>query len=147
MSAIVLDTGPLGILTNPNHTAIPIACRSWLAALLAAGRRVILPEIADYEIRRELIRANLKSAVQLLDLLVFQVEYLPLTTAAMRLAAEFWAQARNAGTPTAVGAALDGDVILAAQAATLGVPVEVATGNAAHLSPFVAAQDWQTITP
>jgi predicted nucleic acid-binding protein len=146
-SAVVLDSGPLGILVNPNHTAVPIACRAWLAALQVAGRRVVLPEIADYEVRRELIRANRTAALRLLDVLVNQLEYLPLTTTAMRLAAELWAQARNAGLPTASGAALDGDCILAAQALTLGVPAVVATANPAHLSRFILAQDWQTIAP
>jgi predicted nucleic acid-binding protein len=147
MSAVVLDTGPLGILINPNHTSIPVACRAWLASLQAAGRRVVLPEIADYEVRRELIRANRPAALQFLDHLITQVDYLPLTTAAMRLAAELWAQARNAGLPTTSGAALDGDVILAAQTITLGIPTVVATGNPVHLSRFVASQDWTTITP
>jgi hypothetical protein len=65
----------------------------------------------------------------------------------MRLAAELWAQARNAGLPTGSSAALDGDVILAAQALTLGGPIVVATGNPTHLSRFVPAEDWTAITP
>lgn len=148
MSAvIVLDTGPLGLLTNPNHAAGPVACRRWLAALQAAGRRVILPEIADYEIRRELMRANLRRALRLLDDLNQRLEYLPITSLAMRLAADLWAQARNAGMPTAGAGSLDGDVILAAQATALNVAVVVATGNPAHLSRFVPAELWSSIRP
>jgi len=146
-SAIVLDAGPLGMLTNPNHTAVPIACRTWLAAAQSAGRRVVLPEIADYEVRRELIRAKLTGALHFLDLLVSKLEYLPLTTAAMHLAADLWAKVRNAGLPTTSSAALDGDIILAAQALTLGTPVVVATGNPTHISRFILAQDWPTIVP
>lgn len=146
-TAVVLDTGPLGVLINPNHTAVPVACRGWLASLQTAGRQVILPEIADYEVRRELIRANRSAALQFLNQLVVQLDYLPLTTSAMRLAADLWAQTRNAGFPTAAGAALDGDVILAAQALILGTPAVVATGNPVHLSRFVLAEDWTAITP
>jgi len=41
---------------------------------------------------------------------------------------------------------VDGDVILAAQATTLGVAdVVVATTNVGHLSRFVAAEIWQQI--
>ena len=39
------------------------------------------------------------------------------------------------------------DVILAAQALTLGAPVVIATGNPAHLGQFVPAEDWTAITP
>jgi len=65
----------------------------------------------------------------------------------MLMAAELWAAARNAGKPTASEKAIDGDVILAAQALTLGVPsFVVATSNVGHLSRYVPAQDWKTIT-
>ena len=68
--------------------------------------------------------------------------------AAMRLAAELWAQARNTGRPTASDADLDADVILAAQALTLGVAdVVVATTNPGHIARFVPAEFWQNITP
>jgi predicted nucleic acid-binding protein len=105
------------------------------------GRRVILPEIDDYEVRRELLRANRDRGLARLDEFAGLLEYLPLTTAAMRRAALFWAQARQQGRPTAADRALDGDVILAAQAATLGVSdTVVATTNVGHLSRFVPVE-------
>ena len=82
-----------------------------------------------------------------LDALVGLLEYLPLTTVAMRQAALFWAQARQQGQPTADDKALDGDVILAAQAITLGIAdTVIATTNVGHLSRFVPAALWPDIT-
>ena len=147
MDAILLDAGPLGFLVNPNTSRIPLAIRQWLADMLAAGRRVILPEISDYEVRRELVRNNSGRSIISLNQMVNQLEYLALTTPAMRFAAELWAQARNTGQQTAHDHALDGDVILAAQARSLGVAVVVATDNPAHLSRFVPSDSWQNITP
>jgi predicted nucleic acid-binding protein len=94
-----------------------------------------------------LIRIQSFSALSNLDSYGANLEYLPLDTPTMRLAADLWAQARNTGQPTAPDPALDCDVILAAQALMLGVPVVVATTNTAHLSRFVTAQVWQAITP
>ena len=142
---VFLDTGPLGFLTNPSSKPLPVAIRQWLTNLLRAGRRVILPEIADYEIRREFIRAKLIRSLGRLDALSRLIEYRPLDTPTMRIAANLWAQARTFGYQTAPDLALDGDVILAAQALSLGVPAVVASGNWAHLSRYVPAQDWQTI--
>jgi hypothetical protein len=51
--------------------------------------------------------------------------------------------------PTADNAALDGDVILAAQAAllhALGHSVVIATTNVTHLARLVPAERWQNIT-
>jgi hypothetical protein len=76
------------------------------------------------------------------------LEYLPLTTAAIRQAAVFWAQARQQGQPTADDRALDDDVILAAQAITLGVTdVVIATTNVGHLSRLAPAALQPAITP
>jgi predicted nucleic acid-binding protein len=145
--AVVLDSTPLGILCHPRSPPHVAACRQWLADLCTAGRRVIVAEIADYEVRRELIRMSGFVALANLDGYGLQLEYLPITTAAMRRAAELWAQARNLGVPTAPDPALDGDVIVAAQALTLNVSVIVATGNPGHLSRFVPADLWSNITP
>ncbi|MGH7202441.1 MAG: PIN domain-containing protein [Planctomycetaceae bacterium] len=143
---VLLDAGPLGLVTNPRRSARSIACVQWLQSLVSAGTRVIVPEIADYEIRRELLRANKTKGLAQLDALADSLEYLPLTTAAMRQAALFWAQARQRGQPTAGDKTIDADVILAAQAATLGVPnLVIATTNVGHLSRFVPAELWPNI--
>ena len=64
----------------------------------------------------------------------------------MRRAAEFWAQARQQGRPTAGDKAIDADVILAAQAVTMREDdVVIATTNVGHLAQFVRAALWTDI--
>lgn len=148
MTAVVLDTGPLGFASNPRRSPESEACRLWLRGLVARGVRVVVPEIADYELRRELVRAGKASGLRRLEALEAALEYLPITTDAMREAANLWAAARNAGLPTAPREALDGDAILAAQALTMGLPrgeAVVATTNVGHLARFVDARDWTAI--
>ncbi len=144
--AVLLDAGPLGLVTNPRRSARSVACAQWLEGLIAGGARVFLPEIADYEVRRELLRAHKTKGIGRLDAMAGLLEYLPLTTAAMRQAALFWAQVRQQGRPTAGAEALDADAILAAQAVTLGLAdVVVATTNLGHLSRFAPAELWQNV--
>jgi predicted nucleic acid-binding protein len=145
---IVLDTNVLGLLVHPRTSSESEACRLWITDLLAAGDVVVLPEIADYEIRREFLRRNVSSGLRRLDALHWQVYYVPITTLAMRQAATFWAQARQQGHLTASPAALDADVILAAQASLLtdlGDEIIVATTNIRHLAHFVTARHWPDI--
>lgn len=145
--AVVLDAGPLGLLAPARTTEVQ-AINAWLRLLVSAGREVFVPEIADCEVRRELVRAGRTASVARLDVLKFSLRYVPITTRAMLLAADLWAQVRQQGTPTADPHALDGDVILAAQSLTLDpLPsgLVVATTNAAHLSRFVPATRWQDI--
>ncbi len=58
--AVVLDATPLGILCHPRNPPQVAACRQWVDDLLIAGRRVLVPEIADYEVRRERRRKQTK---------------------------------------------------------------------------------------
>lgn len=121
----------------------------WLRERLAQGCRVVIPAIADYEVRRELLRAGKASSLKRLDALHGPLDFSPISTAALRKAAELWAQARNSGQPTADPKALDGDVILAAQALMLvgeGDELVVATTNPGHLARFVPATVWDSIT-
>jgi hypothetical protein len=143
---VLLDTGIVGLITNPKLSPESIACTNWLQTLSTAGVRIIIPEIADYEVRRELLRANKVRGMRRLDELVNLLEYLPISTMAMHQAALFWAQARQQGQPTAGDKTIDGDVILAAQAVTLSISdVVIATTNVGHLSRFVPADLWQNI--
>jgi hypothetical protein len=64
---VLLDTGPLGLVTNPRATTQNVACRLWATNLASAGVRVLVPEIADYELRRELIRVNRQRGIAYLD--------------------------------------------------------------------------------
>lgn len=146
MSVIVLlDAGPLGMISNPSATQANLECFEWLESILTSGLQVIVPEIADYEIRRELLRANKTRGLHRLDLLKYTLDYLPLSTDVMLRAAELWADARKQGKPTADAKALDCDVILAAQALSEGAIV--ATENVGHLSRFVEAKNWRDISP
>ena len=143
---ILLDSGPLGLITNPRASPPAAACGQWVVHAIGGGAAVLVPEISDYEVRRELIRARRIPGKARLDAFIAQVEYLPINTAAMRQAAAFWAEARQRGRPTAPDPALDGDVILAAQAATLDrADVIVATTNPKHLSRYVVAELWTDI--
>ena len=145
--AVLLDAGPLGLATNPKPTPVNLACAEWLQSLIAAGVQVFVPEIADYEVRRELIRADKQRGLRLLDTLCSSLDYLPLTTSTMRLAAQLWAKARHEGQPTAGDNTIDADVILAAQALSLRRDdIIIATTNVGHLSRFTPADLWSAIS-
>lgn len=137
---LALDSGPLGRIAHPRPNA-EIAL--WLEGLVRRDRVVYLPEIADYEVRRNFLLEGLTGSISRLDELKTLLIYLPLTTEMMLKAAELWANARKLGFPTADPKVLDGDAILAAQA--LAVDAVVATENVAHLSRMVEALNWRDI--
>lgn len=149
MRLIFLDSGPLGLLAHPEGRPLPDRCRQKVEDLLRARVRVVVPEIADYEVRRELLRLRLSASLARLEKVKRSLDYDPLSTEVMLRAAELWANVRRGGMPTAAAEALDCDCILAAQALVAAGPgdtVTVATGNVGHLSRFVDARPWDTIT-
>lgn len=149
--AVALDSSPLGLVTQKvGKSPEGDACRLWMEDLLTQGIKIYVPEIADYEVRRELLRAGKPTSVLRLDRLKQLARHVPLTTAAMQEAAALWAQVRNQGLTTADVHALDGDVIVAAQVLALGyAPTEIviATSNTRHLSRFAPAELWERIKP
>lgn len=134
----VLDTGPLGRLAHPNPNE---ALAGWITTELERGVTIVIPEISDYELRRNLLLEGLHRSVARLDELKSALRYLPISTEVMTRAAGLWATARKQGIATCDRAALDGDVILAAQALSIGG--RVATENVGHLARFVEAKDWR----
>ena len=146
---VLLDSGPLGMVTNPKASEETNHCNLWLEGLLSSGVTVAIPEISDYEVRRELLRASKTEGIRRLDALKMTLDYLPITTPVMLKAAELWAEARRQGRPTADDKSLDGDVILAAQALSVGAEgddVMIATTNVVHLALFVNARVWERVS-
>lgn len=154
---ILLDTGVLGILINSEpskHNKSEVDdCNEWLASLLSQKFLVAIPEIADYEERREQIRRKNRKCLQRLEDIRSKTEHFKIETEVMLKAAEIWAYAWQMGQPTADNKALDGDAIVAAQAViakTAGMYVEVATTDAKDmnrlLAPyFINAKRWKDI--
>ena len=115
----------------------------WADRVLRAGATIIVPEISDFEVRRSLLLEELAPSVQRLDDLKANLEYRPLTTRVMLRAAELWAQVRKRGGPTADRHALDGDVILAAQAEAADAVVVTETPK--HLDRLVTTVNWRSL--
>lgn len=151
IQAVVLDSGPLGLVSNARSSQQTQDCLRWMQDMMSHEIELYIPEIADYEVRRELLRADKTQGIRRLNHFQLILGYLPITTDVMVKAAEFWAMVRKQGVPTADDKALDGDVILAAQVFTFqqqcNINVVVATTNTKHLSLFVPSMIWQNIVP
>ncbi len=153
MAIVFLDSGIIGLVTNPRKQGQSLACEQWMLGLLARGVNIVSSEICDYEVRRNLIlEANLPSKTSLINLdeLDDLITFLPVTKLALRTAAELWAEARLNGMPTADNITLDADVIICAQwrlisAEYPGQMCIIATTNVKHISRFATAEEWKNI--
>ena len=85
---IVLDAGPLGIISNPKATPENELARALVEQWLERGAVVVLPEIADYEVRRELLRVGKSTGLARLDALHETLEFWPVDSSAMLRAAQ-----------------------------------------------------------
>ncbi|MCC5601370.1 type II toxin-antitoxin system VapC family toxin [Nostoc favosum] len=144
--AILLDTHPLSQVTHPK---VNPKVQQWLRSLGKTETVIRVPEIADYELRRELLRQGKQKSIDRLNKLS-QICLIPLTPETMRKAAELWASVRNQGKPTASNESLDSDIILAAQAILQLKSFDqviVVTTNLKHISRFesegICVVDWQ----
>jgi hypothetical protein len=150
---ILLDSGPLGLMVRAPGKPQVQRFLAWLNAVMTNGAVVVIPEIAHYEVRRELIRIRAVGSLRRLEYALDPsrgFDHLTLTTDAVVKAAELWAFVRQVGVPTASPDSLDADAILAGQAALAGQAghtVTIATTNLAHLRRFpgVDAQTWDRI--
>ena len=87
---VFLDSTPLGLLTQRPGVREANACKQWYVKLAVAGCSFLVPEIADYEVRRERARKSL--GIARLDAFNAAAEgrYVALTTPVIRLAADQW---------------------------------------------------------
>jgi predicted nucleic acid-binding protein len=137
---VMLDSTPLGKLCKPTPRPEILL---WRNSIIAAGWELIIPEIADYEVRRNLLLESKFESIALLDGLKTTLLYQPITTPIMLKAAELWADARRRGKPTADPKELDADVILAAMA--IETKAVIATENVGHLDRYTTARHWSAI--
>ena len=152
--AVFIDACTLGKMSRPEAND----CLAWAESLKASGDLIVIPAVADYEIRRELLRANKPDGIASLDDLAQKFCLLPISQNAMILAAKFWADLRTGmGKKGCDDKKIDADVILAAQARRYSeenkVTVLIATDNIRHFQALVdgthivGAKPWGEIAP
>jgi len=148
---VLLDTGPLGLITNANkNNPEAVQVKEWVKHLLRKHVLVCVAEIAYYESRRKHIHLKNKEGIERLDNFVSSsgIGYAPVTTEIIVKASELWGWARLTGQQTAHDEAIDADVILAATAiimASAGEYVVIATTNDKHLARYTPAKIWKNI--
>jgi predicted nucleic acid-binding protein len=139
---LLLDTGVLGQICHPRRHGV---VRKWFRSAVQV-HVILLSEVADYELRRELLRIGATRSLAHLDELTRELVYVPTTTAIWRRAAALWAVARNAGDVTAPPEALDGDVLVSAQAQEEAAVI--VTTNTKHFVALSApALEWTAVPP
>jgi predicted nucleic acid-binding protein len=136
---VLLDTGVVGQICHPRKHQ---EARRWFAAAVSQ-HEFLISEVADYELRRELIRIRATRSLARLDELSRELRYVPVTTATWRSAANLWAWLRRTGKGTASEHGLDGDVLIAAQA--IAEDAAVVTTNPRHFEPLVKALQWEEL--
>ena len=71
---VILDSAPVGEICGPGGRPATDDAQRWLSGLVNAGVRVILPDIIDYENRRELIRRRASKQLDFLDALGLAID-------------------------------------------------------------------------
>ncbi len=99
---ILLDSGPLGLIVRAPSKPQLGRCLAWLNTVMSNVAIIVIPDIAHYEVRRELIRIRAFGSLRRLDYALDPssgFDHLALTTDAIIKAAEFWAFLRQTGCP------------------------------------------------
>ena len=148
---VLLDTGPLGLITNPNqNNTEAMQCQEWVWKLVEKPIVVCVPEIAYYESRRKHVHLKNEKALNRLESFLKhpRISYAPLTTEIIKKAADLWGWARSTGQSTAHEKSIDSDVILAATAIIMSLRPEyvVIATNVKHLARYTPAKEWKQIT-
>lgn len=137
---LMLDTN---ILVRICHSTAYRDVQEWFRSLLLRGNdapEILVSVLADYELRRTLIRRGATANLAQLDSLARSVTYVPVTAEVVRRAAEL-----SAGlTSEERGRISDVDVLIAAQALVESA-VLVTSDRALTAIPGLTAKDWSEI--
>lgn len=146
---IVLDSDIISALVHSKPSVRrPLAERLKQFQLASPQNVTFLPEIIDYEVRRKLLHLLINQqttpkSIERLDRLQDVMVFVSVDHETFQEAARLWADVRSHGKSTAPPAALDVDVILAAQARQVGGTV--VTTNRKHLDRYVPTIAWTEI--
>jgi predicted nucleic acid-binding protein len=155
---VFIDTNILGLISNEN-TSFDEAqqCKKWFSTLLIRSVRVVTSDLCNYEEMRGLLSSSILKkevapGIKSLEFLRADgfLEFLPVSTEALDLAAKLWARASTSGQTTRDEKDIDIDIIISAQYQLLrnefpGQQVIMATTNLKHLSIFCEAAHWRDI--
>ena len=155
---VFIDTNILGLISNEN-TSFDEAqqCKKWFSTLLIRSVRVVTSDLCNYEEMRGLLSSSILKkevapGIKSLEFLKADgfLEFLPVSTEALDLAAKLWARASTSGQTTRDEKDIDIDIIISAQYQLLrneftGQQVIMATTNLKHLSIFCEAAHWRDI--
>ena len=153
---IILDTGPLSncVVEVAKPFEVPKVsqqCRQWIDDCEKSGISLLVPAVAYYEALRELeLRSASSQIARLKGFCLRSDRFIPLRTDDLEAAARLWANARKSGKSTASPHSLDADVIIAAQALSLGLAASdfiIATTNPGHIARFAPCDLWTNIAP
>lgn len=156
---VVLDSNVLGLLATPDKSVAfederesteIYRCTEWLYRLLSRGVRVVIPDICDYEVRRELIRID-SSSIEHLNSLRELLDCREVTFDILEHAAKLWAESRKISQPNTVQENIDVDCIISAYCHILeqenpGREVILATKNIKDFQRTTKCAHWQDIT-
>jgi hypothetical protein len=155
---VFLDTNILGLICNKNISFDECQqCKKWFDTLFLRGVRIVTSDLCHYEVTRGLIGSSIRSneaapGIKSLELLKVDgfLEFLPVSTEALDLAANLWARAFTSGQTTRDEKDIDIDIIISAQYQLLrdefpGQQVIMATTNLKHLSIFCDTANWRDI--
>jgi predicted nucleic acid-binding protein len=155
---VFLDTNILGLVCNKNTSFDESQqCKKWFDTLFLRGVRIVTSDLCNYEVMRGLKTSSIRSrlvapGIKSLESLKSDgfLEFLPVATEALDLAADLWARASTSGQTTRDEKDIDIDIIISAQYQLLrdefpGQRVIMATTNLKHLSIFCEAAHWRDI--
>lgn len=151
---VFIDSGVLGLLTNPKKEGKPAECEDWLYNLLAKGVYVVSSDICDYEVRRSLLwesaKKNSDDSLDNLDELRNIIHFFKVETDVIFSASKIWMKTRQKGKKTADDYSLDVDIFIIAHWHLLKQQypsryIVIATTNVKHLEEFAEALKWEEI--
>lgn len=152
---ILIDSGVLGILSNPNESATTIKCEEWLYNKIVKGCTILTSQICKYEVKRSLLlcqeqKPSQVSGIQKLAELENLIDFIDVKPPDIETACQLWVQSIVEGIQVAPMMDVNFDIIICAQFKRLelenpGREIVIATTNLRHLQRFVKADLWENL--